>query len=210
MVVAFDRDSTGAIVTLGKVAEGHIWSVKAAAAGGVTVDISDMMACCSMSKDNEFHQQRTYAWVGKAFRQTAGPTTFARKPYVTDLVLTTSALEFGRVVDGRRTGTVTVKVRNAGKVASGRFDVSADLHGATTASKYFRLADDGGNCERVCHEPLAAGATVVLKFTVSVAASELTARNVAFFLHSYGVKNPGDLEDLNYENGRATAAVRVG
>ena len=197
MVVAFDRDGTGAIVTLGKVAEGHIWSVKPAD-GGVTVDISDTMACCSMSKDNEFHQQRTYAWVGTGYRQTAGPATFAGKPYVTDLVLTASALEFGPVVDGRRTGTVTVKVRNAGKVASGRFDVSADLPGATTASRYFHFSDEGDTCKRTCHESLAAGATVSLKFTVSVAASDLTARTVVLFVHAYGVENPGDLDDLNY------------
>jgi hypothetical protein len=107
MVVAFDRDRTGAIVMLGKLVEGHIWTVKPASGGGVTVDISDTQSCCSMSADNEFHQTRTYAWTGTAYRQTAGPTSWAGKPYVTDLVITGSPIVFGPAKDGRRMGTFT-------------------------------------------------------------------------------------------------------
>jgi hypothetical protein len=208
MVVAFDRDATGEIVTIGKVTEGVVWSFTAAAPGGVAVDISDMMACCSMSKDNEYHQKRTYAWGGSGFRQTAGPTSFAGKPYVTDLVLTTSALSFGPVQNGKRTGTITVKVRNAGPVASGRFDVSMELTNATTSSRYLHFSEEGDDCLRSCHEPLAAGATATLKFTVS-AAADVRAGSLKLFVHAYGVKHPGSVDDPEFANNWATARILV-
>jgi hypothetical protein len=208
MVIAFDRDKAGAVVALGKVAEGHIWTV-VPAKSGVTVDISDTQACCDMSKDNEFHQSRTYAWAGSAFRQTAGPTSWAGKPYVTDLVLSTSSLVFGPVVNGRRTGTVTVKVSNAGPAASGRYDVSMSLANATTSSKYLRFADEGDDCPRECHAPLGKGSSIGFTFTVSIAAADLTVTSVKLFVHAYGVQHPGSMADLNYANNSATADVRL-
>ncbi len=75
-IVAFDRDASGHIATLGKVAEGHIWSLEVAATGGVTVDMSDMQACCETPHLLEIHQRRTYGWNGSGYVQTGGPTTF--------------------------------------------------------------------------------------------------------------------------------------
>lgn len=209
MVIAFDRDGSGAIVTLGKVVEGFLWTVQPAAAGGVTVDVSDTMACCSMSEDNEFHQQRTYAWSGGEFRQTAGPTSWTGKPYVTDLAVTGSPIVFGPVKDGKRTATFTATVRNAGPVASGRFQLSLDLDNATTTSKYLSIYR-GQDCPRSCHAPLAPGASVTLTFTVSTTKADLGSSRTDLYVNAVGVNDLGDLDDPDRANNKAAVDVRVG
>jgi hypothetical protein len=208
MVVAFDRDRTGAIVMLGKLVEGHIWTVKPASGGGVTVDISDTQSCCSMSADNEFHQTRTYAWTGTAYRQTAGPTSWAGKPYVTDLVITGSPIVFGPAKDGRRMGTFTAKIRNAGKVTSGRFTLSLSELDATTTSPYLGTTGSG-DCPNGCHAPLAAGASVTLTFTVSVPTSQLGSPTFDVWVYPVGVHDYGALDDSDQRSNKATLAVRL-
>jgi hypothetical protein len=206
MVVAFDRDKSGKIVTLGKVVEGFLWAMKPLDGPGIAVDISDTVACCSMSKDNEFHQWRDYGWSGSAFRQTGGPSTWDGKPYVTDLALTGSPITLGAAKNGRRTATVTVKVRNAGKVTSARFDVTVDSDQVQSSSPYLDL-NGGEYCSAKCHDPIAAGVTATLTFTISVPET-FTATTLKFYVHAQAVNDHGAIEDPKFSNNWTTLAVR--
>ena len=115
--VVFERDPRGAIVTVGSVVQGYLWKV-GAGAGRVTVDISDMMACCDTPKLWEVHQTRSYAWDGSRFRQVAGPTAFSSHPHPTDLRLTLVSVSWQPLQGGHRSGTMTVRVHNAGPYLS--------------------------------------------------------------------------------------------
>ncbi|NUO57762.1 MAG: hypothetical protein HOV78_13910 [Hamadaea sp.] len=124
MVVAYDRDAAGQIVSLGTVVRTSakmqgIWHVKPADSGsGVSVDVSDIVACCDTSVDNEFHQWRTYAWNGTAFVQTAGRTDFSNKPLYTDLKLTLGKVTSAKNANGDRDFSIEMTVSNIGKVTS--------------------------------------------------------------------------------------------
>lgn len=63
-------------------------------------------------------QNRTYTFDGRRFAQTDGPRTFVADPATTRVSVTVSPLVFGPAVNGCRTGTMTVKVRNTGAASA--------------------------------------------------------------------------------------------
>ncbi|MEV0001044.1 hypothetical protein AB0H28_02000 [Micromonospora sp. NPDC050980] len=121
-VVAFDRDETGRIVTMGQVVatqEGmdDITDFSVQGDGKIRAYVADIQPCCSTPEWSPQRQWRTYAWTGERFTQTAGPTRFGTDPRLTDLSLTAGDLVVGPAdAKGIRTATVTVTVTNKGPV----------------------------------------------------------------------------------------------
>ena len=128
-VLAFDRDTTGKIVTLGQVIgsagnEGRqgtdietIWEVQAGDDGQVKVDVGEYRPCCDMAQASQ-HQWRTYGWNGTAFTQTGGPTAFGPSPNVADVTATADTLTMTATGSGTWQGTLKVTVRNNGQFAT--------------------------------------------------------------------------------------------
>ncbi|WP_341717719.1 hypothetical protein QQG74_28420 [Micromonospora sp. FIMYZ51] len=121
-VLAFSRDGTGQIVTLGRVIGTHeglddIKDVALAANGAIRVEVADIQPCCGTPTWWVRQQWRTYAWHDSRFEQTAGPTEFGIDPRLTDLALSAGELVLDPADgDGNRTGSVTVTVTNKGPV----------------------------------------------------------------------------------------------
>jgi hypothetical protein len=82
--------------------------------GSIRAEVAHMFTCCAVPSEAAVVQQRTYRWTGSSFAQVAGPTTFVANRAVADIELNVSTLVFGAPVDGFRTGTLTVQVRNNG------------------------------------------------------------------------------------------------
>jgi len=115
-LIAFDRDRSGRIITLGAVAAttGPVRSIDAssysvAANGVVTARVADYQGCCG-DRTPTLWQWRSYGWNGQRFHQAGGPTAFPDNPNVTETSLASSGLVLGPVVDGARHGVLTVTV----------------------------------------------------------------------------------------------------
>ncbi|MEV0157340.1 hypothetical protein AB0H57_26925 [Micromonospora sp. NPDC050686] len=121
-VVAFDRDTAGRIVTLGRVArtgEGQrdILAYEVTGGGSVRVRVADIQPCCDVPTYLTRDQWRTYRWQGGRFTQTGGPTAFGPDGRLTDLTLTAGELVLGTPdAAGKRTGSLTLTVVNKGPV----------------------------------------------------------------------------------------------
>ncbi|MEU4479677.1 hypothetical protein AB0F68_16710 [Micromonospora sp. NPDC023966] len=121
-VLAFDRDDTGRIVTMGRVVGTHdgmddITDFSVRDDGKIRAYVADIQPCCSTPEWSPQRQWRTYAWTGERFTQTAGPTKFGVDPRLTNLTLTAGDLVVGPAdTKGNRTATVTVTVVNNGPV----------------------------------------------------------------------------------------------
>ena len=115
-LVAFDRDRSGHIVTLGRVVAttGAIRdldpdSAGVASNGTVTVRVSDYQRCCGDETPQRW-QTRGYRWHDGRFEQVSGPTVMIANPYVSETRIGAGALVLGPVVDGYRSGTVTITI----------------------------------------------------------------------------------------------------
>lgn len=181
-VVAFDLDGAGKIRTLGAiVVQGELLNIRdigVRAVGGITADVSDIIACCGTPTSRVQHQTREYAWNGTRFAQVGGPTVWGDPHYVTDLQVTVTDLTLGPVVNGQRTGKATVTVKNNGPNPSGRFQVvfsgcTFSCSGATIP--WVAFGTEIGDY----HAPLAAGrsatATVEFGFVAGTPGGEITA-----------------------------------
>ncbi|MGW4152222.1 hypothetical protein ACWEDF_03580 [Micromonospora chersina] len=121
-VVAFDRNAAGRITTIGRIVGtydelGDITEFSVRDDGTIRVRVADIQPCCSTPEWSPQRQWRTYAWTGRRFTQTAGPTRFGVDPRLTDLTLTAGDLVVGPAdAKGNRTATVTVTVVNKGPV----------------------------------------------------------------------------------------------
>ncbi|MFE9688594.1 hypothetical protein [Micromonospora sp. NPDC005806] len=121
-VVAFDRDESGRIITMGQVvgvSEGmeDITDFSVSADGKIRAHVADIQPCCSTPAWFPQRQWRTYTWTDTRFSQTAGPTKFRTDPRLTDLKLTAGDLVLGPAdASGKRPGSVTVTVTNKGPV----------------------------------------------------------------------------------------------
>jgi hypothetical protein len=121
-VLAFDRDDTGRIVTMGRVVGTHdgmddITDFSVRDDGKLRAYVADIQPCCSTPEWSPQRQWRTYAWTGERFTQTAGPTKFGVDPRLTNLTLRAGDLVVGPAdTKGNRTATVTVTVVNNGPV----------------------------------------------------------------------------------------------
>jgi hypothetical protein len=115
-LVAFDRDVSGRIVTLGtvvattgpvRVIDDQTFQVQAD--GTVAVRVSDRWRNYGDQTQQQW-QLRWYGWTGAEFRQTGGPTAFPVDPSLTETGVSTGELVFGPAADGIRHGTLTVTV----------------------------------------------------------------------------------------------------
>ncbi|WP_433611385.1 hypothetical protein ACQP2P_44110 [Dactylosporangium sp. CA-139114] len=138
-VLAFDRDASGKIVTLGQVvgsagSEGKqgadietIWSVQAGDDGQVKVDVGEFRPCCDMAQASQ-HQWRTYGWNGNAFTQTGGPPVFGPNPNTVEVSVTVDKLTMTAAGPGTREGTLKVTVHNTSQFATpGKLRVTVGL-----------------------------------------------------------------------------------
>ncbi|GAB3868102.1 hypothetical protein [Dactylosporangium cerinum] len=191
-VLAFDRDASGKIVTLGQVVgsagnEGRqgvdietIWEVQAGDNGQVRVDVGEYRPCCDNAQASQ-HQWRTYGWNGTAFTQTGGPTTFGPSPYVTELTSTADKLTMTATGSGTWQGTVKVTVHNNSQFATpGKLRVGLGLPLAWTVQVVSGCTiapeDQPGAC---LSGSIPAGGTKVFTFKVtSPTAPELTESSV--------------------------------
>jgi hypothetical protein len=82
--------------------------------GSIRVEVKSRFTCCGTAAEYAVVQQRTYQWTGSSFDQVAGPTTFVADPSVADLAVTVPTLAFGAPVDGFRSATLSVTIRNNG------------------------------------------------------------------------------------------------
>lgn len=142
-VVVFDRDGTGAIVTLGRVVAtdriievfspakiGWIAAVEPGPDGRVRVQVGDVEPCCGWPSQQTQRQWRTYALRGNAFQQTGGPSVFGANKYFVDLRVTVDAVVFERGTSGAWSGTIIVKVRNKGPYRPENASLSLSFGGA--------------------------------------------------------------------------------
>ncbi len=125
-VIAFDRDVTGAIRTIGVVVAQTgpvkaICDIRAGTSGGtvdaLVYDYPIPLLCNEPAGPFIQQQWRTYGWTGKGFGQVAGPASFPVNKRVTDLAVTATDLVFGAPAGGQRHGSITVTVRNLGPSA---------------------------------------------------------------------------------------------
>ena len=187
-VLAFDRDATGKIVTLGQVVAsagtaGHrgdilkIWGVEAGDNGQVRVDVGDYRPCCDQAQASQ-HQWRTYGWNGTAFTQTGGPVSFGANPKVTDLSATGKGLTMTKQADGTWRGTLSVTVRNAAAFGTpGPVRLMIGVPGTWTATPSGCTLPTYGSQPIECTLPAVAkhaGRTVTL--TLTAPAGDLDAR----------------------------------
>jgi hypothetical protein len=130
--VAVKAAPDGTLTTMGQVlrTDSNVADIKGVAAGPngtVALTVGDILVCCATQPSEEVTQVRTYAWNGSGFTQADGPTTFIADPAVADLAVSAPTLNFGPKVNGTRTGTLTVTVRNKGPQAAGQVSLSLVL-----------------------------------------------------------------------------------
>ncbi len=119
-VVAFTRDSTGAVVVLGQVLttfDGPVKGIAKITASGsdVSVDVRDWY-CCGPELSVQ-QQTRAYRWDGHRFNQSDGPRSFPdnpKLPRLVDLALTANDLVYAAPENGQRTATLRLTVTNRG------------------------------------------------------------------------------------------------
>jgi hypothetical protein len=115
-LVAFDRDRSGRIITLGSVlaTTGPIRQIardtfQVQPNGVINARVGDYAGCCGDQTPVQW-QWRSYAWNGQSFHQVGGPTAFPVNPNTTETSLTTGDLISGPAIDGVRHGTLSVTV----------------------------------------------------------------------------------------------------
>lgn len=118
-VVAFDRDSDGRIVAVGRVVRTNdgfddILGMRISSAGSVEVRVADIQPCCGTPTYLVREQTRTYRWNGERFTQTDGPTAWGKDPRLTDLKVAVKVTLGPARADTRRPLTMTFTVTNAG------------------------------------------------------------------------------------------------
>jgi len=119
-VVAFDRDATGRIVTIGQVAHPNTdqpeWfrSLEVRPDGSVRIEVWLNPPSDGSSPTSANRQSRTYRWDGQRFVQTGGPSSFP-EPAPAKLTITATDLVYGPPDEnGMRRGTMTVTITNTG------------------------------------------------------------------------------------------------
>ncbi|MEV8515064.1 hypothetical protein [Dactylosporangium sp. NPDC051484] len=223
-VVALDRDTTGKIVTLGKVvgSAGNtgterldimtIWAIAAGDNGQVRVDVGEYRPCCSMAQASQ-HQWRTYGWNGNRFTQTGGPTTFLPNSNITDLVITADRPTMTKQSDGSWTGTLRVTIHNTAKFATpGKMRFSIRLDNGWGAQLGTECRDVINDDPLGCTLPsLAAGANRVLTIQLTAGSAFASLANSRCDVYTGAVDaNGADYPDRNWSDNAATVQVIEG
>ncbi|MFK3981310.1 hypothetical protein ACI2K4_13140 [Micromonospora sp. NPDC050397] len=148
-VVAFDRDDSGRIVTVGQVVRSALekpqWllDLQVRADGVIRVQVADIAPGGGWNLEWSQKQWRGYKLDGgktvddAKFVQTEGERSFPDNPYQVNLQVTATDLVYGPADEaGARTGTVTVTVKNVGPVnaARPRLDFALRPGGVGTAA----------------------------------------------------------------------------
>lgn len=84
--------------------------------GEVVATLWSLMCACSPVMTPAVTQERTYAWVGGAFVQVEGPTSFVVPPGTVELTLR-NRIDYSTPDDGVMARTITIWVRNEGSTA---------------------------------------------------------------------------------------------
>ncbi|MET7400999.1 hypothetical protein ABZS66_46720 [Dactylosporangium sp. NPDC005572] len=212
-VLAFDRNADGAVVLLGVVvAEDSRYVVRDIAVrdgGGIVAEVSDFIACCGTEPGAERHQFREYGWEGGKFRQLAGPTAFGDPARVTDLQVTVTDVVLGPVVDGKRTGTAKVTVKNNGPHPSGRFRVGLGNCSFACAGPNPAFASSWVfGTYQAPHAPLPAGEQVSETVAITVDAS-FTEGSVEAAVSAVGMNDLKGIDDTKPENNAVIFKIRA-
>ncbi len=208
-VVAFDRDDSGKIRTLGQVVSNgyklNVRDIGVRAEGGITADVSDMVACCDTPVSREQHQQREYGWNGTKFAQLGGPTVFGDPTRVTDLEVIVADVTLGPAIDGKRSAAVTVTVKNNGSNPSGRFQVG---FGNCTFNCAGGMPFWAWGSYGTYHAPLAPGeqasTTINFSFEAKTQGGDVEARLIVV-----GVDSDREISDLNPTNDTTVFHIRL-
>jgi hypothetical protein len=208
-VVAFEREPSGAIRTLGRVAgqrdDLNITGIAARTEGGVTAEVVDIFLCCGSLPEQQHRQHRDYAWQDGRFRQVGGPTVWGDPGRVTDLQVVVADVTLTAAADGRRTGSITVTVKNNGPNPSGRFMVH--LTSCSFDCSAIPDRDWVSNGAQAFHAPLAAGQRASLTIDVSFDAGT-PGGTVEAWLRVRGVNDSRSLTDVKPDNNSVTFRIR--
>jgi hypothetical protein len=209
-VVAFDRDATGKIRTLGQVVglgyKLNVRDITVRPQGGIIADVSDIVACCDTPVSREQHQNREYAWDGTKFAQVGGPTVYGDPRYVTDLQVVVTDVTLGPPAAGKRSGTATVTVKNNGPSPSGRFQVG---FGNCTFSCASGIPFWAWGTYGTYHAPLASGESTTTTINLNFDANT-PGGNIQASLTVVGRDNDKEISDLNPTNNSYVFHVKLG
>ncbi len=125
-LVAYDRDRSGRIVSLGPVVAttGQIRDIrgngtKVGADGVVTAVVGDYQRCCA-DRTPQIWQSRGYALRNGTFEQVSGERRMPLNPHVTEMRVTAGELVLGAASGGYRSGSVDVTVTHVRGARPGR------------------------------------------------------------------------------------------
>jgi hypothetical protein len=190
--VGFHRAADGSIQTMGRVLEGidTIKDVRAGADGTVDLQVSDLAGSDGRAMTSQMIQWRGYGWTGSQFIQATGSTSFTVA--VPGLTVTESNLTFEPPANGKRIGTMTVTLHNAGTMTISNASVVYELSVATvtspTCDRMVANLPFTGRCpvRPIAPGTIAPGATATVTFTLTAAATDFS-----------GMQNqPTNLQDL--------------
>lgn len=179
-VLAFDRNASDAIVTMGLVT-GHIrdiaW-IRGIRAKGTAVEVEVLDAAGEgVVVGFAQSQWRAYSWSGKGFVQSGGPSAFPPNPRVTDLSISGDDVQF--VSDGAdtATGTLRLTIGNQGPQRATdpylRVDLPAKVTITSLPAKCETSKTPSGTRYRCWLPALAAGADSVVNLPLSAPQSVL-------------------------------------
>lgn len=178
-VVAYSRGADAKISTLGRVVAsdvpgsdiGTIWKIEAGGTATVRVDVGDYHACCGVSGDYPQHQWRAYGWDGQRFKQTGGQTSFPPNPKKADLGVSAPAMQVSSAGGDSWTGTLTVTVTNMGPgtAVAPKVDLFFPVLVTLTGTDAETCVNNTGGRFRCVLRPIAPGASVQLRLTVTTA-----------------------------------------
>jgi hypothetical protein len=186
MVAAFTRAGKAYVALGGPVVTttrpiGALSGVERAPAG-VRVRVADR--CCVDRRNTALRQWRTYVRDGGAYRQTAGPTTFAADADKARVTTTVPEVRFGPRRGGRYQATVRITVANAGPARVAGLVVVVDLvAGPAPGGDWARCPAPAPDAAPECRlGSLAPGRSVELRLPVT-AGSGVTAADVDVLGH---------------------------
>jgi hypothetical protein len=179
-VVAFHRGTDGKFTTIGSVQQvsGQVKDVDDVKVSGsnVLVRVGDEATThTDGSRSLGVFQWRTYGWDGAKFHQTGGSTSFTADQAASHLTTTVPSLVFGAPSGGRRTGTMTVTVRNSGSQSARQVSLLMALVDAGPLAELTGCPVVSSGDARVpnCQiGTLAAGASKTFTLTTSISESD--------------------------------------